>query len=201
MIYKVALTRDAVSDLEQICRCVTPTLPKANANFCPDILASGLDVIFCGLNPALTAATVGHNFSSPSNRFWSVLHLAGFTDVRLRPEEERRVLQYGIGISAVVSRPTRRAAEISRLEFKKAGTAFQAKMRRWAPRVIAILGKSAYSAMTEQPDVPWGRQPQRFAGALVWILPNPSGLNRSFTLKALVGAYSELHLALAGDDL
>jgi hypothetical protein len=75
----------------------------------PDILAPGLEVVFCGVNPAATAAVDGHNFSNRSNRFWSVLHLAGFTDTRLRPEEERRLLDYGCGITAVVIRPTRRA--------------------------------------------------------------------------------------------
>jgi len=67
----------------------------------PDILAGDLDAIFCGLNPATTAATAGHNFSSRSNRFWTVLYLAGFTDVRLQPHEERRLLDYGRGVGAV----------------------------------------------------------------------------------------------------
>ena len=67
----------------------------------PDILAGDLDVIFCGLNPATTAATAGHNFSSRSNRFWTVLHFAGFTDVRLQPHEERRLLDYRCGDGAV----------------------------------------------------------------------------------------------------
>ena len=67
----------------------------------PDILTGDLDVIFCGLNPATTAAAAGHNFSSRSNRFWTVLHLAGFTDVRLQPHEERRLLDYGCGDGAV----------------------------------------------------------------------------------------------------
>ena len=111
------------------------------------------------------------------------------------------MLEYGIGISAVVSRPTRSAAEITRDEFRKARPEFEAKMRRWAPRVIALLGKSAFSAMTNQSNVPWGRQPLRFAESVAWILPNPSGLNRNFTLNALVSAYSELHLALTADDL
>lgn len=161
-----------------------------------DILASGLDVIFCGLNPAATAVADGHNFSSRSNRFWPVLHLAGFTDVRLRPQDERRVLEYGCGITAVVGRATTRADEISADEFRQARPEFEAKMRRWGPRVIAFLGKRAFSAMIGNSHVGWGRYPVEFAGATAWILPNPSGLNRSFTLDALVAAYAELRLAL-----
>src|ERR1700722_10713591 len=84
----------------------------------PDILAHGLDVIFCGLNPASSAAIAGHNFSHGNNRFWTVLHLAGFTDVRLQPQDERRLLEYGCGITAVVRRPTKRAAEVSPEEFR-----------------------------------------------------------------------------------
>ena len=153
-------------------------------------------MIFCGLNPALSAAVAGHNFSSGSNRFWTVLHLAGFTDVRLPPRDERRLLEYGCGITAVVPRPTRRAAEIAPEEFRRARRGFEARMRQHAPRAIAFLGKRAVSAMIGRSDIGWGRLPTEFAGTMAWILPNPSGLNRGFTLNALVAAYAELRIAL-----
>src|ERR1700689_4012618 len=138
-----------------------------------DILAKGLDAIFCGLNPASTAALAGHNFSSGTNRYWTVLHLAGFTDVRLQPQDERRLLEYGCGITAVVRRPTKRAAEVSPEEFRQARLEFETKMRHYAPRSIAFLGKRALSAMVGLPDIPWGRQPMEFAGTMAWVLPNP----------------------------
>lgn len=158
----------------------------------PDVLATGLDVVFCGINPASSAAADGHNFSSPSNRFWAVLHQAGFTDTQLRPEEERRLLDHGCGITAVVTRPTPTAAQIAADEFRRARPAFEAKMRRYRPRILAFLGKRALSAMLSTPHIGWGRQPLEFAGATAWVLPNPSGLNRGFTLDALVLAYCEL---------
>jgi double-stranded uracil-DNA glycosylase len=161
-----------------------------------DILVPGLDVVFCGLNPASSAAVDGHNFSNRSNRFWPVLHLAGFTDVRLHPQDERRLLEYGCGISAVVSRPTQRADEIRSEEFRAARPEFEAKMRRYAPRVVAFLGKRAFSAMIGRSDIGWGRYPQEFASATAWVLPNPSGLNRGFNLDALVSAYAELRRAV-----
>jgi TDG/mug DNA glycosylase family protein len=164
----------------------------------PDVLGTGLDVIFCGINPASSAAADGHNFSSRSNRFWAVLHLAGFTDARLRPEDERRLLTYGCGITAVVARPTPTAAEIAADEFRRARPSFEAKMRRYQPRVVAFLGKRALSAMLSTPDISWGRQPLEFAGTTAWVLPNPSGLNRGFSLGALVRAYAELHAAVRG---
>lgn len=162
----------------------------------PDILAQGLDVVFCGLNPAASAAAAGYNFSSRSNRFWTALHLAGFTDVRLQPHEERRLLDYGCGITAVVGRPTQRADEVPPREFEEARPGFQAKMRHYTPRSIAFLGKRALSAMTGQRDLEWGRLPEGFAGTMAWVLPNPSGLNRGFSLEALVAAYAELRVAL-----
>lgn len=162
----------------------------------PDILADNLDVIFCGINPAATAAAAGHNFSHPSNRFWSVLHGAGFTGVRLEAKDERRLLEYRCGITAVVGRPTRRAGEVSTEEFRNARRAFEAKIRRYAPRAIAFLGKAAISAMTSRPTLGWGRQDFRVGEASVWVLPNPSGLNRGFTTAALVEAYSELRRAV-----
>ena len=99
----------------------------------PDILTRGLDVVFCGLNAAASAAAAGLNFSSRSNRFWKVLHRAGFTDVPLQAHEERRLLDYGCGITAVVGRPTWRADEVSLEEFKAARAEFKAKIRRYAP--------------------------------------------------------------------
>ncbi|HEY4328124.1 MAG TPA: G/U mismatch-specific DNA glycosylase [Phycisphaerae bacterium] len=164
------------------------------SNYSPDILSKNLDVIFCGINPAMTAATAGHNFSSPSNRFWSVLHLAGFTDHRINPADERHILKYRCGITAVVERPTRQASEVTTDEFRTVRPAFDAKIRRLAPRSVAFLGKRAYSAMMGQPIKAWGRQPAEFGKAAVWVLPNPSGLNRSFTLGALVKAYAELRV-------
>jgi TDG/mug DNA glycosylase family protein len=162
-----------------------------------DILARGLDIIFCGLNPAASAAAAGHNFSDRSNRFWPVLHLAGFTTVRLEPQDERRLLEFGCGITAAVRRPTERADEVRGEEFKEARLGLEAKVRRYAPRAMAFLGKRALSAMTGRPDVRWGRQPTQFGGATTWVLPNPSGRSRGFTLDDLVSAYSELRRELA----
>src|SRR3984893_6617848 len=161
-----------------------------------DILPHDLDVIFCGVNPAMPAAVAGHNFSSGVTRFWAALHLAGFTDVRLQPAEERRLLDYRCGLTAVVDRPTRRAIDVPPVEFRKALPGFETKVRRYAPRSVAFLGKRAFLAMMDQPDVAWGRYPAGFAGTTAWLVPNPSGLNKAFSLEALVKAYSKLRAAL-----
>jgi TDG/mug DNA glycosylase family protein len=161
----------------------------------PDILAKNLAVVFCGLNPGKTAAVAGHHFFNRSNRFWRVLHLAGFTPVQIAPEEDRSILKYGYGLTTAVARPTRSAAEVSRSEFAAAAQALERKLAALKPRAIAFLGKAAYAAIIKAPQVEWGRQSVPFAGAQAWVLPNPSGLNRNFQLDALVAAYRALRVA------
>ncbi|CDN46273.1 G/U mismatch-specific DNA glycosylase [Neorhizobium galegae] len=156
-----------------------------------DILAPGLPIVFCGINPSLKAAVTGHNFGSASNRFWSVLHLSGFTSEKISAAEDRRLLDFGCGVTAAVNRATRSAAELQHHEFRKSADAFRAKLEHFRPQTIAFLGKAAYEAI-EGGKVDWGPQTSRFCGAGVWILPNPSGLNRSFSLVDLVEAYTAL---------
>ncbi|MGV1790195.1 G/U mismatch-specific DNA glycosylase [Rhizobium sp. A37_96] len=161
-----------------------------------EILAPRLSVVFCGLNPALTAHRDGHNFSNRSNRFWRVLHLAGFTPRLLRAEEEREMLRYGLGLTSAVSRPTKSASELKRSDYIAAAPALEDKIRRLAPGHLAFLGKAAYAAISLRADIEWGRQPDDFAGASVWVLPNPSGLNRAFDLAKLTEHYREMKLAI-----
>jgi double-stranded uracil-DNA glycosylase len=162
----------------------------------PDILAKDLTVVFIGINPALSAAVAGHHFVSPSNRFWRVLHLSGFTPLKISAEDDRTILQYGYGLTAAVDRPTKSASELASVDFKHAAAALKRKLRRFSPRAIAFLGKSAYAGMTRQKTIHWGRQDHAFAEVDTWILPNPSGLNRAFDLQSLVAAYREMRTAV-----
>jgi TDG/mug DNA glycosylase family protein len=160
-----------------------------------DLLAENLDVLFCGINPALSAAQAGHHFSHPNNRFWPVLYLAGFTPHRIRPEDDRTILHHRFGLTAAVERPTLRASELARHEFSAAADSLNKKIRRYHPRFLAFLGKRAFATVFNKRSVVWGRQTVTLGGAEVWVLPNPSGLNRAFTLDALVAAYRELQIA------
>ena len=157
-----------------------------------DVLGPGLSVVFCGLNPALTAVRDGHNFSSPSNRFWRVLHLSGFTSRLLRADEERELLEYGCGITAAVSRATKSAGELRLDDYKRAAPLLEAKITKFAPANLAFLGKAAFAAISARADCDWGRQSEVFAGANTWVLPNPSGLNRAFGLDRLTAYYRDL---------
>jgi TDG/mug DNA glycosylase family protein len=165
-------------------------------NTLPDILEPNLAVIFCGINPGFTAAEAGHHFLNRSNRFWRVLYLSGFTPHQIEPENDRSILQYRYGLTTAVARPTRRASDLSRDEFKLGRTAFEEKIRNLAPWAIAFLGKPAYAEIHGLKTINWGLQPAPFAGAQAWVLPNPSGLNRGFTMDALVVAYREMRVAI-----
>jgi TDG/mug DNA glycosylase family protein len=140
-----------------------------------DIFAPRLPVVFCGINPSPAAAATGHNFGSASNRFWRVLHLAGYTPVQLKAVEDRRVLDYGCGITAAVSRATRRASELGRRELAASNGPLLEKLAHYRPDTVAFLGKAAYSALRGSGELAWGPQPERLGGASVWLLPNTSG--------------------------
>jgi TDG/mug DNA glycosylase family protein len=109
----------------------------------PDIVAPGLDVVFCGLNPGLSAAAAGHHFVGRGNRFWRVLHLAGFTPDQIDAEHDASLLAYGLGITSVVERPTAGVDDLARSEFVAAAAGFELWVRRYRPRYVAFLGKAA----------------------------------------------------------
>lgn len=165
-----------------------PTPPPALA----DLLSENLAVVFCGINPGLRAAATGHHFDGANNRFWRVLHLAGFTPMQIRPTDDRDLLAYGCGLTTAVGRPTARADQLSRQELLDSAMALRQKIQRYRPAHIAFLGKAAYAAISGQRQVLWGRQAEPFGGAQAWVLPNPSGLNRLFSVDDLVDAYRAL---------
>lgn len=161
-----------------------------------DLLAKNLTVIFCGINPGLKSAWDGHHFSGRSNRFWKALHQAGFTPYQIDPLNDASILDFGYGLTTAVERATARADELSKDEFDNSIEAFRIKMMHFQPKHIAFLGKPAYMAFFGKKQIPWGHQPDDFCGATVWVLPNPSGLNRGFMLNDLVVHYSELYQAI-----
>jgi TDG/mug DNA glycosylase family protein len=163
----------------------------------PDVLSTSLDVVFCGINPGMRSAQLGYHFANRTNRFWRVIHLAGFTSRQLDPEEASMLLDYGCGLTSAVERPTVCAGDLNRTDFIEARPRFERKIRRYRPRYLAFLGKPACAAFFNQRELSWGRQSTSFGGATVWVLPNPSGLNCAFTLEMLTVAYKELFIAVA----
>lgn len=109
-----------------------------------DILALGLRVVFCGINPGLSSAGTGFPFAHPANRFWKVIYQAGFTDRQLKPQEAQHLLDYRCGITKLVDRPTVQANEVSKQELHAGGRKLIEKIEDYQPQALAILGKQAY---------------------------------------------------------
>jgi double-stranded uracil-DNA glycosylase len=162
----------------------------------PDIVAPGLRVLFAGINPGLYSAATGHHFARPGNRFWPALHQSGFTSRQLRPDEQGQLLDSGLGITNIVARATARADELSAAELRAGGASLVALAASLDAHCLAVLGITAYRAAFALPDAVTGPQQLRRGGALVWVLPNPSGLNAHWTMPRLVAAFRELRAAL-----
>ena len=158
----------------------------------PDVLAPDLDVLFCGINPSLLSAERGHHFARPGNRFWPALHLAGLTPRRLTPEEDGELLRYGLGVTNIVDRPTRTAAELGPAELRAGAAALADLVARHRPRTLAVLGITAWRTAFDRPAAVLGRQPERIGGAVTWVAPNPSGLNAHHQLPDLARWYGQL---------
>ena len=164
----------------------------ARGRFVPDLLRPGLDVLFCGINPSLYSAAVGHHFARPGNRFWPAVHAAGFTPRLLSPFEEAGLLDAGFGVTNLVARATAAADELTAAELLAGGRVLAGKVRRYRPRYVAFLGIGAYRTAFGRDQVVPGTQPGKFGGAAVWVLPNPSGLNAHYQLADLARLYGEL---------
>lgn len=161
----------------------------------PDVIGPDLRVLFCGINPGLYTAAVGHHFARPGNRFWPALHGSGFTDRLLSPFEERELLALLLGVTNVVPRATAAASELTKADFVKGGATLRAKVRRYRPRIIAVLGVGAYREAFGRPKAVIGEQDEQIGDARVWVLPNPSGLNANYQLNDLVKLFKELRRA------
>jgi double-stranded uracil-DNA glycosylase len=171
-------------------------LLRARGATVPDLVAHDLRVLFCGINPSLYSAAVGHHFARPGNRFWPTLQRAGFTERLLRPDEERQLLTSGVGITNVVARASASADELTRDEYEHGTGTLLRKLRRYQPRVIAFLGLGAYRLVARSPRAQVGRQANALGGVEVWALPNPSGLNAHYQIADLVACYAELARAI-----
>lgn len=176
---------------------VRPTradLLKATGRTIPDLIAPNLRVWFCGINPGLYSAFVGYHFARPGNRFWPALFAAGFTDRLFAPSEQQELLPRGCGITNLVERATASAAELNSEELIAGVAQLRRKAQVYRPRIIAILGVTAFRAAFGVPECSPGRQPQVLGPADVWVLPNPSGLNARYTPPELARTFRELRI-------
>jgi TDG/mug DNA glycosylase family protein len=172
-------------------------LDAATSKTIPDVIAPGLRVLFCGINPGLYSGATGYHFARPGNRFWPALHGAGFTDRVLSPWEQRELLEHGYGITNLVARTTAAADELTEAELVAGRRRLLAKVKRYSPRYLAVLGVTAYRSAFEQPKAMLGRQPETLGNTIVWVLPNPSGLNAHHQLADLIRLFTVLRRSAA----
>jgi TDG/mug DNA glycosylase family protein len=175
-------------------------LASARERTIPDVLPGPDDpplrVLFCGINPGLVSAATGHHFARSGNRFWPVLHGAGFTPRRLRPDEQHLLPSLGLGITNIVPRATARAAELSAAELVAGGQRLRDLVNAVSPAALGVVGITAYRVAFAAPRATVGRQPA-LGTTLVWALPNPSGLNAHWSLAAMVAEFASFGLAAA----
>ncbi|MGW4897739.1 G/U mismatch-specific DNA glycosylase [Kitasatospora sp. NPDC004240] len=171
-------------------------LAAARDRLVPDVAAPGLRVLFCGINPGLWSAATGHHFARPGNRFWPALHRSGFTPRLLRPDEQGELLDLGLGITNVAARASAKADELSADELREGGAALTARVLRLKPRVLAVLGVTAYRTAFGNRRATTGRRPEGIGDTEVWVLPNPSGLNAHYTLDGLAEEFRALRAAV-----
>ena len=162
-----------------------------------DVIAPGLDVLFCGINPGLYSAATGCHFARPGNRFWPALHAAGFTTRRLHPWEREEMLAARIGVTNLVRRATVAADELAPAELRAGASRLARKVARFRPRVVAIVGIGAYRTAFDRPRATLGRQEEAIGGAIVWVLPNTSGLNANHRPADFTRAFRALRRAAA----
>ncbi|MGW6457364.1 G/U mismatch-specific DNA glycosylase [Streptomyces sp. NPDC055078] len=179
---------------------MNPEEQTARDRVIDDVVAEGLGVLFCGINPGLMSAATGHHFARPGNRFWPVLHLSGFTPRRMRPSEQRELLGLGLGITNVVARATARADELSDEEFRAGGELLTAKVRRLRPGWLAVVGITAYRTAFGDRKARIGRQERTIGDTGIWVLPNPSGLNAHWTAQSMAAEYSRLRAVAQSSD-
>jgi TDG/mug DNA glycosylase family protein len=170
-------------------------LAAAQGKTVPDIIGPELKVLFCGINPGLYSAAVGHHFARPGNRFWPTLHAAGFTDRLLSPFEERELLPRGYGITNIVDRATGAAEELAAEELIEGGRRLEEKIRSYRPALVAFVGMTAYRTAFDRSHAKVGRQPEKIGNSEIWLLPNPSGLNAHYGLQDFVRLFTELRRA------
>jgi double-stranded uracil-DNA glycosylase len=167
-------------------------LLAAHGKTLPDVIAPNLKVLFAGINPGLYTAAIGHHFGRPGNRFWPTLYAAGFTPRILSPFDEKELIPLGYGITNVVARATAAADELEHHEFVTGGKKLAARVKKYRPQVLAILGVGAYRAAFERPKAQIGPQDEMIDETRLWVLPNPSGLNAHYQADRLAEVFREL---------
>jgi len=165
-----------------------------------DLVGPDLRVLFCGINPGTLSGDLGLHFARPGNRFWKLLSAGGFTESVLLPTEQHTLPGLGIGITNLVGRVTAAASELRVTELREGAMQLEAKVGMLRPRCVAVLGLQAYRTAFLRPGAVIGPQPGLLGGALLWLLPNPSGLQARYQLPEMNEMFKSLFIATEAAD-
>lgn len=158
----------------------------------PDHIRPDLKILFIGFNPSLKSGETGHHYANPNNRFWSILYKACLTPEKLKPEEDGKLLNYGYGLTNIVARPTKAAADLSKQEYTEGKKILKAKIKRYKPQIACFVGKGVYQQFSGNRDVSWGCQPESVVPEVIdFVAPSSSGLVR-MKMDEIVAIYKEL---------
>lgn len=180
-----------MSDL-QLHRPTKKELEDARTKTVKDIIAPGLNVLFVGINPGLYTAAIGHHFGRPGNRFWPALFASGLISRRLTAYDSAELLKSNIGITNLVGRATAREDELTQEEYRRGAKRLQKKILRYTPKAVAFLGLGLYRIGFDRPKAAIGIQEEKIGDSLLWVFPNPSGLNAHFQLKDYARLFRQL---------
>ena len=165
--------------------------PPAAASAVPDVLGSGLEVVFCGINPGFVSAAAAAHFANPRNDFWRLLHTAGFTSRLYEPAEQFEVLREGIGLTNAAPRTTRGSGDLRRGDFAGAAERLERLAVELRPEWIAFVGKEAYrGTFNERPEL--GVQERRLDGTRLFVLPSTSPANAAVPWEERLRWFREL---------
>ena len=201
MVAQAANAQDAVEHAKAGVRPAPVKMAKRSINktggswqgeTLPDYLREGLDVVLVGLNPGLYSAQVGHYFAYRHNRFWPALSASGLVpEPVIGPRDDARLLEWGIGLTDVVKRPTRGIHELAPAEFRQGAKVLQEKIARYKPRIVCFIGLTGYRVCCGATGVS-GKRTDRLAGALVFVIPSTSPRNAHYSLTAITAAFRDL---------
>jgi len=170
-------------------------VPLRNLKRLKDRVRPPVRVLFVGINPGIRSAAIGHHFAGYSNRFWKLLYESDLVPHPLRAQDDGRLPEWGFGITNLIARPTPGIDSLRPDEYTTGLGVLKRKVRRWRPPIVAFLGVTLYrAAFARRPGVPVlpGLQGERFEGARVFVLPNPSGRNANYTYGEMLAAFREL---------
>lgn len=164
----------------------------------PDHLTEQLDILFVGFNPSIRSSETGYHYANPNNRFWKILHESGLTDRKYAPEENDKLPGLGYGLTNIVPRPTKAAADITKDEYRQGAEQLKRKIERYRPKAVCFVGKGVYLQFSGKKSADWGEQPDSVVpGVIEFVAPSSSGLVRMKQAE-IVEIYSQLRkMALA----